>query len=161
MDEGNSGFYYMSRHSEAMKRVIRKTLDECSKPDNKLTEQTLFWRVLSEQRKLGMTQHCNAAEVDAAANDSALSSANRKLPNKNTTTAKLCCLDPYYYPIGINPFEDHNVFTYHANYVFGKRKKVKLLKHARSDGYGFNIFRIKACRLPWNLVRKECRSLWS
>jgi len=159
--EGNTGFYYISRHSETMKQVIRTTLDKCSEPKNKLDDQTLFWNVLFGRAKKGMTRHCNATEVDAAANDPVSLAANRIQPatdTTTTTTVSLCCLDPFHFPIGRNTFQ--NMITYHSNYVKGKKQKVHLLKHARSDHIGFNIHRVEACRFPWILVRMKCWLLW-
>jgi hypothetical protein len=120
--EGNTGFYFMSWKSQTMKSVIAETLSTCTHPENKLDDQTLFWRALHRVEK-GSWQHC---QVNASA-PSAIS-----LPRKDGGNVSLCCLDPFYYPVGMGSAADPNdLISFHANYVRGKEKKILKLINAR------------------------------
>jgi len=149
--EGNTGFYYMSRRSTVMKQTIRSTLEKCARPDNELDDQTLFWQELRNRT----TRHCTATEMDSpVASAPKFSNSTGETP---PLPPNLCCLDPYYYPIGRNPSE--HMITYHANFAIGKFRKVHKLKMARRDGRGFELKRIDSCHFPWMLVRTKCWSL--
>jgi hypothetical protein len=148
VDEGNTGFYYISRNSDTVKQVIRDALDACSQPDNELDDQTLFW---NEMRKRNNTRHCDAAEVDSLLEQQQQQVSSRiketTTTANNNATASLCCLDPYYYPTGMQNLPK-TMITFHANFARGKERKVKKLMRVRG---GWNPFHISYsdCRFPW------------
>ncbi|KAL3908670.1 MAG: hypothetical protein SGARI_002958, partial [Bacillariaceae sp.] len=134
--EGNTGFYYAHRNSTVIRKVIDSTLKECAKPDNEIDDQSLFWHEFHKVRKGAETSsqpmhHCNVAEY--------LEPSTQNIEAKDLSAFNYCCLDPYYYPIGI-PFPPQNKdpITFHANFVSGHRRKVERLRGARADGFGWD-----------------------
>lgn len=143
--ENNTGFYYVRRKSEVFSSIMERTLTRCNDPENKIDDQTLFWySYWYEKKKLGENanfHHCGSKEENLDISES----LEAKSP---VLSFDICCMDPYYYPIGQGgqpPNKDP--VTFHANYVQGYKKKVKLLKKARGDKYGWDVKRFR--RWSW------------
>jgi hypothetical protein len=139
----------MTHRNEAIKQVMRDTLQACEKPDNAFDDQELFWKIVHAQEKVNpFMRHCDAKQVDAV-------TTGKLMPGSTSTThtggdenkqkrTRLCCLDTYDYPVGDTTPPNPNILTFHANYVFGKKKKIKKLRGVRSADRisGWNSSRI-------------------
>jgi hypothetical protein len=140
LHEANTGFYYFSRNSQPLKKMVNATLESCSDPNNRIDDQALFWlefwKVNKTYYETNKTfHHCRVPEY---LEPSTYSDASSKDASFN-----YCCLDPYNYPVG-NPKTSHSInpVTYHANFCIGKDSKINKLRNSRSDGYGWNASRI-------------------
>ena len=83
--EGNTGFYYLSRKSAAVKNIVQSTLRTCARPSNRMDDQTLFWNEMHKQQNLSRKKpwdHCSA------------SSGYYATPERTEdSSVQLCCLD--------------------------------------------------------------------
>jgi hypothetical protein len=138
--EGNTGFYYVHRNSTVIRQVIDATLKECAKPDNTIDDQSLFWHEFHKMRKRAENandafHHCDVAEY--------LEPNAHNVQTSDLSAFNYCCLDPYYYPIGLPmPPSNKDPITFHANFVKGHRNKLIKLQESRADGYGWDKKRI-------------------
>eukprot|EP00547_Thalassionema_nitzschioides_P006457 CAMPEP_0194202468 /NCGR_PEP_ID=MMETSP0156-20130528/2477_1 /TAXON_ID=33649 /ORGANISM="Thalassionema nitzschioides, Strain L26-B" /LENGTH=389 /DNA_ID=CAMNT_0038927965 /DNA_START=30 /DNA_END=1199 /DNA_ORIENTATION=- len=144
--EGNTGFYYMSHKSDAMKQVIMDTMAECANPNPKSygDDQTLFWNSLHALRQKASKKwkHCTLAEVDTIIGKGGVDQNN----TSRDRPTQVCCLDPFYHPTGFDKrhplFNYKEIVTYHANYCFGKKAKIEKLISVRPDGAGWDYSRV-------------------
>jgi len=143
--EGNTGFYYLSRNATVVKNIMEMSIETC-KSHSSLKggdDQSIFWNTIHDMRKRNTVsyQHCsieNGYDVISSSNTTKKTASNEDAP----FSARMCCLDPYYYPIGkesqIYQVEQREFVTYHANFVTGKEGKIRKLKKARTDMTGWN-----------------------
>jgi hypothetical protein len=152
--QGNTGFYYMSHQNEAIKQVMRDTLQACEQPDNAFDDQELFWNTMhaAHEKTNSSMHHCDEEEVDAVTTGKGDSIHHTSNGGSTNAGARLCCLDTYYYPVGdTTPLNQNEILTFHANYVFGKKKKIKKLRTVWSG----NISAWSASRTNSSLLSKK------
>jgi hypothetical protein len=130
--EGNTGFHFM-KPTAPMKQLLQDTLDDCDAEGNEIDDQSLLWAHLRSGLRNGTNwEHCPSyAGVNGTAFEQLAG---------NETKARICCLDPHYYPTGQRePENKKEIVSLHANFwpssAAGKIDKL----HSFSDGLGWRL----------------------
>lgn len=133
--EGNTGFYYVSHSSGAMRKVFETAIEMCSTTgtggDDQ--QQKLFWRAV---HLVPSAHHCTEHDFDGGF-----------VKTPSNSSVRFCCLDPYYYPLGNERNPSQDAVTYHANWVTGKARKIALLRRLRIGVRGWAASRIDQSKM--------------
>eukprot|EP00571_Detonula_confervacea_P007277 CAMPEP_0172331620 /NCGR_PEP_ID=MMETSP1058-20130122/62017_1 /TAXON_ID=83371 /ORGANISM="Detonula confervacea, Strain CCMP 353" /LENGTH=726 /DNA_ID=CAMNT_0013048889 /DNA_START=121 /DNA_END=2301 /DNA_ORIENTATION=- len=137
-NEANTGFYYLSRKATAVKDIFRRTIDSCANNVENKDDQVLFWREMNKEHEKDKLLGTNSSSWHHCSNKIGydtlpdFDNEGSKLEEKISSSIRLCCMDPFYYPVGILPEPEHQkaIITYHANYAVGKDSKIAKMKSA-------------------------------
>jgi hypothetical protein len=125
VEEGNTGFQYLSHTSPLLQDILHVALRRCEKPKNRRDDQYNFWKVMHGFHDEASWHHCRQE-----------GSNQRKGPIDHKAAFSLCCLDPHYYAIGAErPWRNHSLATFHANFNQGIDEKIHKLKEWVDGGW--------------------------
>jgi hypothetical protein len=130
---GNTGFHFM-KPTQHMKDLLQATLDDCDAEENRMDDQTLLWKRLDAGLRNGTAWgHCPSYDRVNGTSFQDL---------EETSKARLCCLDPHFYPTGLRAPNDEgkkDLVSLHANYqpvtIEGKIEKL----HSFSNGAAWRL----------------------
>lgn len=121
---GNTGFHFM-KPTQHMKDLLQVTLDDCDAEENKLDDQTLLWARLGTALRNGTTwERCPSYDM--------VNGTSFEAVEDDASKARICCLDPHYYPTGQREADDEGkkeLVSLHANFPpVTKEGKIDKLK---------------------------------